>query len=229
MDIRKWLSKSKDNTVGSAEARSNEVIVEEDENNSTDSETELPTSPPPTAVEEPLTSAAASRGPLPQPVVAVAAAAPRPAASGCPPGDLGTEKPAQVGLQSYPTRIIYGKNRSFNRGWFNQREWLEYSVLADAAFCFPCRKFAIGSSANSDKTFTEIGFTNWKTAMEKNKGFARHSASKEHLKCNSLWKEYSARRATGAEVSTLVNEGQLARNRKTLVDYPTVLVYIQVH
>lgn len=111
------------------------------------------------------------------------------------PVDLGTDEPAQVHLQSYPTRIFNTQKRSFNRCWFNGREWLEYSAVVDAAFCFPCRKFSIGSNANSDKAFTDTGFSNWKSAMESTKGFARHASSKEHLKCSALWKEYCARRA----------------------------------
>ena len=92
MDIRKWLNKNKDKTLATnVEARSpstDEVVVED---NNIDSETEE--LPSPSAVEEPPISASrpggGGRGPV---------AAPSPAGSGCPPGDLWTEKPEQVGL-----------------------------------------------------------------------------------------------------------------------------------
>ncbi|KAF3833304.1 hypothetical protein F7725_026969, partial [Dissostichus mawsoni] len=144
------------------------------------------------------------------------------------PDDLGTEGPAQVILQSYPVRIINGQKRTFTKNWFNGRKWLEYSVVADAAFCFPCRKFNTGCSANADKAFTQTGFCNWKCATDSTKGFSRHASSKEHLKCNALWIEYGARSATGSEVSTLVNEGQLARNRQYLSAIVDIIEFLTV-
>ncbi|KAL7404136.1 hypothetical protein ABVT39_010269 [Epinephelus coioides] len=145
------------------------------------------------------------------------------------PGDLGTDEPAQVRQKTYPTRVFNKTQRSFNNSWFNGRDWLEYSVAADAAFCFPCRKFAIGSSAKADKAFTHSGFSNWKTATESSKGFSRHASSKEHLKCSALWKEYCARSATCTEVATLVNEGQLPRNRSYLSAIVDIIEFLVTH
>ena len=91
---------------------------------------------------------------------------------------------------------------------YRGREWLEYSVEADAAFYFPCRKFG-----GSDSTFTTVGYTNWKHATDKTKGFARHAKSKEHLSGVAAWKERELRCSTGSEISTLINSDQLSRNR----------------
>lgn len=66
-----------------------------------------------------------------------------------------------------------------------QREWLEYSEQADSAFCFPCWKFG-----GSDSVFTSTGFSNWKHATDKAKGFYRHANSKEHLAFMAIWKEH---------------------------------------
>ncbi|KAF3848556.1 hypothetical protein F7725_015053 [Dissostichus mawsoni] len=130
---------------------------------------------------------------------------------------------------SYPVRIINGQKRTFTKNWFNGRKWLEYSLVADAAFCFPCRKLNTGCSANADKAFTQTGFCNWKCATDSTKGFSRHASSKEHLKCNALSIEYGARSATGSEVSTLVNEGQLARNRQYLSAIVDIIEFLVSH
>ena len=220
MDIRKYFNKEKAVTT-CAETVTIDSDADENNNTEADSSGEEP---------EPTASSSATVCSQPHPARGDPDCGPRPpqcpAAAGSLPADLGAEKPAQVRLESYPTRMFYNRERSFSRSWFNGREWLGYSVVADAAFCYPCRKFSIGSSANSDKAFTETGFTNWKTAMEKSKGFARHEASKEHMKCTSLWKEYISRRETDAEVSTLVNEGQLARNRLYLSAVVDVIEFL---
>ncbi len=85
------------------------------------------------------------------------------------PGDLGVEKPNQVILKNFPARVFSGKKRSFNSSWYSKRDWLEYSINADAAFCYPCRKFRAPSSA-TDTTFTIIRFCDWKHSVETGKG-----------------------------------------------------------
>lgn len=130
-----------------------------------------------------------------------------------PPADLGDDdivEPAQVRLKQFPKKQQHTNDckRSFSANWYNQRDWLEYSVKADAAFCFPCRKFG-----GNDSVFTTVGYTNWKHANDKSKGFSRHSNSKEHQECVALWKELELRRKTGKEVSTMINSDQLARHR----------------
>lgn len=111
--------------------------------------------------------------------------------------DLGTDEPQQVILDKYPVKLFGLKKRSFSCSWYKNRDWLEYSFKADAAFCFPCRKFS-----SSDTTFTMKGFTDWKHATETSKGLNKHGSSKEHLRCESMWKESKRRRQTGTEISS---------------------------
>lgn len=58
-----------------------------------------------------------------------------------------TEGPKQPKLNFYrKTEFGVGNNkrwRSFSNSWFDIFPWLEYSVLNDAAFCFPCRLFSV--------------------------------------------------------------------------------------
>jgi hypothetical protein len=63
---------------------------------------------------------------------------------------------------------------------------LEYSISKDSVFCFVCRHF------NTEKLFIEIGFNDWKRALEKNKGISKYENSETHrnalFKCESFIK-----------------------------------------
>ena len=132
MDIRNWL-KGKTQQKSAAKENADPPPDEEHEEDSESSET-MPvvagSSNTPAAPAEPApatTSTTASSSPLSQ--------------TASPPEDLGAEAPNQVKINKYPTTIFGGKKRSFVSSWFHGRDWLEYSVQTDAAFCFPCRKF----------------------------------------------------------------------------------------
>lgn len=91
-------------------------------------------------------------------------------------------------------------NRSFQRTWLEKYNWLEYSISRDAAFCFACRHFGIKSSV--DPAFTSVGFSNWRKALEKNQGFARHEASITHRNSILSWNERDNRDTTVVETLT---------------------------
>jgi len=91
--------------------------------------------------------------------------------------DLGDTKASQPHLANFPGSKISGAIRRFRSIWYKTWDWLEYSVMLDAAFCFPCRKYL---SRNSDTSFVHNGFRDWKHATEKNKGFSRHAESDTH-------------------------------------------------
>uniref|UniRef100_A0A2N9H4F1 TTF-type domain-containing protein n=1 Tax=Fagus sylvatica TaxID=28930 RepID=A0A2N9H4F1_FAGSY len=63
----------------------------------------------------------------------------------------------------FPYKTYGAKDRRFNKGWFTQFNWLEYSIAKDAAFCLCCYLFKsdIGEQAGGD-TFVSEGFSNWK-------------------------------------------------------------------
>ena len=146
---------------------------------------------------------------------------------GCVPADLGIDKPKQVILKTYPERMFGSRKRSFSSSWYLNRDWLEYSVERDAAFCYACRKY---KSVSSDATFSSKGFNDWKHALETGKGLNKHATSKEHLacQCGEIRKK---RRETGKEISTLLNSDQLARNRyymSAIIDIVEFLVANQL-
>lgn len=127
------------------------------------------------------------------------------------PNDLGTDVPVQTKLpiSCYPTSKFGNKDRRFNPNWFQGREWLEYSVSLDAAFCFPCHKFChMGCQTyQRDSIFTQKGFRDWKH------GLSRHETSHAHKLAMTLWKELKERQARDKEVTTMLIGEQCERNR----------------
>ena len=63
----------------------------------------------------------------------------------------------------FPYKTYGAKDRQFNKGWFTQFNWLEYSIAKDTAFCLCCYLFKsdIGKQAGGD-TFVSESFSNWK-------------------------------------------------------------------
>lgn len=61
-------------------------------------------------------------------------------------------------FQAYPMTKFNKQNRSFNASYYCF-EWLEYSILNDALYCYACRNYGCGS--NNEEIFTKIGFRKW--------------------------------------------------------------------
>lgn len=89
--------------------------------------------------------------------------------------------PFQPKLKLYPRTKFGSTLRSFNKSWFDNFEWLEYSPKVDKAFCFPCRLINSSDGLNIgqiDYTFSRHGFKNWNKATTK---FKDHQKSKSHI------------------------------------------------
>lgn len=71
--------------------------------------------------------------------------------------------------------------------------------------------FAVGCLASLEglghDAFVSVGFCNWKNAVARERGFHKHQSLKDHFSCYTMWKEQERC------VSTLVNAGQLKKNR----------------
>ncbi|KAI5314848.1 hypothetical protein L3X38_044024 [Prunus dulcis] len=72
--------------------------------------------------------------------------------------------PCQPKDHTFPQTDLSGYDRRFNVKWFDEFDWLEYSISKDAAFCLYCylfkSNFRIGQGCSD--AFTEMGFRNWK-------------------------------------------------------------------
>ncbi|CAF1054027.1 unnamed protein product [Brachionus calyciflorus] len=63
-------------------------------------------------------------------------------------------------------------DRSFQISWYSNYKWIHNDLGADLVFCFPCLKFGLNEAINN--AFTNIGFNNWKKAIE---SFIQHQNS----------------------------------------------------
>ena len=64
--------------------------------------------------------------------------------------------PCQPRLRKYPPIYYKGQKRHFQRFWFDQFPWLEYSEEKNSAFCFSCYLF--DNCSSKYVTFTREGF-----------------------------------------------------------------------
>ncbi|CAH9089888.1 unnamed protein product [Cuscuta epithymum] len=88
-----------------------------------------------------------------------------------------TKGPCQPRDFKFPQSDFNGRNRSFQKQWFDEFNWLEYSVAKDAAFNHLCYLFG-RHHKNGDDAFTEVGFNNWRKAKEK---FRDHEGTPESM------------------------------------------------
>ena len=98
-------------------------------------------------------------------------------------------EPSQPNLKSFLSRK-FGKDksgkeikRSFKASWYLRHKWIHYDVENDAAFCFTCIKATcqnLITTKKSEDTFIKRGFTNWKKALEKGRGFDKNEKSESH-------------------------------------------------
>ncbi|KAK1396146.1 zinc finger MYM-type protein 1-like [Heracleum sosnowskyi] len=73
----------------------------------------------------------------------------------------------------------YGiERRSFQKSWFKEFDWLEYSIKYDRAYCLWCYLFKPNRADNSGRdVFSATGFNNWKRALEALEVFRDHIGS----------------------------------------------------
>ncbi len=93
-----------------------------------------------------------------------------------------------------------GKRRAFKPGWFTSYKWLEYSVQRDAAFCFVCRHFDVGTG-RAEETFTKFGYRDWKHATGKGGVLQRHAKCITHLHAVSFWHTYTINKESGTSIA----------------------------
>lgn len=134
------------------------------------------------------------------------------------------DNPIQPILNNYP-RTKFGKEwRNFHSEWF-KFSWLEYSVLENACYCFPCRIF---STDPSGSPFSKSGFKNWKKAMDKNSGIKQHDKSVTHKLCMTKWEGYKMSEKTSKSVLALINKGNdaiIKENRYYVSTVAEILLY----
>ena len=90
--------------------------------------------------------------------------------------------PVRPSINRFPTTMFGSKARSFNPLWFKSYDWLEYSVIMDACFCYPCRMFGTQGSQFGSRPESNLvtGFRDWKHATGKNGVLNGHARCFSH-------------------------------------------------
>ena len=97
--------------------------------------------------------------------------------------------PTQPHEFKFPSKWMVDQWRTFQKSWFDEFDWLEYSESKDAAFCLYCYLFFNSGKPENfgSSVFAHQGYINWKNAKDT---FQKHSASKNHtearLKCDDF-------------------------------------------
>lgn len=145
-----------------------------------------------------------------------------------PAGDLGTDKPSQPVID-FPKTICDSHRRSFQKEWYRQFPWVEYSIERDAVVCFACLNFLPAGFQNSDPAFTSSGFKNWKKALDQGRGLIKHAECQSHIKAFSAWKEIETRDGSSTSVSYLLGPTQLENYRYYIKSIAKVIQFLVVN
>ena len=83
----------------------------------------------------------------------------------------------------YPKRKFGKDERSFLPSWYEKWNWLHYDKVEDSVYCIICTNVYHHNMINKVKVenfFVKTGYSNWKNARSKDKGFHQHETSKCH-------------------------------------------------
>ena len=104
------------------------------------------------------------------------------------PPDISTscdDLPTQPICGKYPKGRYNSQNYRFSARWYDRYPWIEYSLLTNKIYCFPCRHF-LDLSANTRSTYATTGFDRWHKGHYR---LTRHQASQTHLKAVEGWRQ----------------------------------------
>ncbi|KAI5312652.1 hypothetical protein L3X38_041825 [Prunus dulcis] len=94
--------------------------------------------------------------------------------------------PCQPKGHNFPQSNISGINRRFIPKWFDEFDWLKYSISKDAAFCLYCYLFKSNFEQVGSEAFTGAGFKNWKKGRERMKTHVGPDAIDTFFSSNGL-------------------------------------------
>ncbi|CAN6571248.1 unnamed protein product [Malus baccata var. baccata] len=97
--------------------------------------------------------------------------------------------PCQPRGHNFPITNMSGINRRFIPQWFDEFDWLKYSISKDAAFCLYCYLFKTNFEQVGSEGFTRDGFKTWKKGRDRFKmhvGPAYRTCLNASIKCTKF-------------------------------------------
>ncbi|XP_022860389.1 uncharacterized protein LOC111380945 [Olea europaea var. sylvestris] len=141
--------------------------------------------------------------------------------------------PYQLKLEEYPR--VEGKKqaRCFQKKWFTEFPWLEYSSTTEKAYCFYCFLFQKEGNSSACSGLVTEGYNKWKMVKDGNKcAFLVHANSAYHKLCETRAKDLikpsqHIDKEVGDECfCILVDEAQDASNREQMA---IILRFVNSH
>ncbi|CAF3385987.1 unnamed protein product [Rotaria socialis] len=134
--------------------------------------------------------------------------------------------PSQPRLAIYP---IDKENRSFQKKWYSDHPWMEYSIKLDSVFCYFCRHFSQGGTPTRTQrdAFTTSGFNNWKRALARNRGFDRHVTCQTHIISSANFLQYQSCKKSNTSVLCILDKSraeQIRINRSKLIKISSAIL-----
>lgn len=141
--------------------------------------------------------------------------------------DLGTAEsgPKQIRLHAYPFSQFGSQNRAFNKNWFEEFKWLEYSAEGNSALCFSCRVFGKQNTRINKDALSGSGFSNWKRALDT---FREHEKSAFHVSTMSCWHGFKATKIQGDVIAQLhaANAAEILERREYLKRIAAIIIFL---
>ena len=127
--------------------------------------------------------------------------------------------PCQIRLQSFPTKSIASRDRRFVASWYDEFNWLEYSVKEDKAYCLYC--YVCGDlmeQRGGRDAFVSQGFNTWskKDAFRIHMGNVDSFHNKAKEKCELLMREKQAINVIMRKQTEVVDNKYKARLRVSI-------------
>ncbi|KAL4143874.1 hypothetical protein QTP88_006129 [Uroleucon formosanum] len=94
----------------------------------------------------------------------------------------------------------------------------------NVAFCYPCK--IVGNNETKEIAFSVTGYSNWKKALENNKGFYKHQSSSSHRICIKKLVDKQKRVET---ISTFLNKNVLENHRYYVKSIFEIIIFLVVN
>ena len=124
--------------------------------------------------------------------------------------DIGDKNsgPVQPILNSYPKTMFGTRMRCFSSNWFEEYNFLEYSVQNDRVYCYACRHFS-SCTVFQDLTIIRTVLRDWKNGKQL---LNTHLQSDIHKSSMEKWINYKNSKSKGSIVAKMSTTHQIIVN-----------------
>jgi hypothetical protein len=129
-------------------------------------------------------------------------------------------RPCQPDIK-LPSSFQYGANRKFNKKYYSEYPWVEYSQLTDCIYCFSCRHFKHFKDNKNDGFIN--GIQDWKNLY---RNLKKHQNSEHHITSYAQWmNRMTTTKSVVAQLSSK-HDKEVHMNRKNLATIIRAIYYL---